>query len=152
MKLIRWCLSCLQCTSSTLTPSFFLSLTILASCTQPICPEVQPQWSAFRTPTYGFVHLNLKSASVAEWWERNSNILRYYLHSTHSAYLCPNNIFLFRPQYGDAKNMPHSHPYLYASSLALGSSSRQYQGGGGSWTVRSLSGLLLAIVQTGHKW
>ena len=28
---------------------------------------MQPEWSAFRTPTYGFVHLNLKSADVAEW-------------------------------------------------------------------------------------
>ena len=33
----------------------------------PICPESQPEWSAYRTPTYGFVHLSLKSATEAEW-------------------------------------------------------------------------------------
>ena len=42
-------------------------------------------------------------------------------------------------------------PYLYVSSLSSGSLSRLCQGGGGSWTVRSLSGLLLAIAQIGHR-
>ncbi len=35
--------------------------------TQPVCPDKQPEWSAIRTPSYGFVSITIESETTVQW-------------------------------------------------------------------------------------